>query len=120
VSYPPDAIVVRMGQMKREDVEVSVDVELEDRGIPGISACCIPGLSADDTALASGLPHPVYRFGLVGDLEERGFEVRPDPPPEGHVLVVLPLNPEGTPSDTVWEALNSAFSQPQPSPRRSG
>jgi hypothetical protein len=93
---PDDAVVVRGGQGKAEDMKKNA--EAHEKANPGeyaLSGFCVPGLGADDTARFAReqgdfyMPQPTMRAITVGALAREGFSVRKDEPPPGHVAIML-------------------------------
>lgn len=114
---PDDAVVVRGGLMKRERTMANARASFEEVGAYGLSVWSVPDLDADGIvrlARSHGreyLPHGQVRASTVGEL--RPYTLHIDEP-EGHYLLQLPTPP----AEADWDALERAFADPQPTPRK--
>jgi hypothetical protein len=103
--------------MKRERTMANARASYEELGVFGLSVWSAPDLDVEGIAqLARShgpeyLPHSQARASTVGQLKPYTLHVDE---PEGHYLLKLPT----VPADADWDALEQAFSDPQPIPRK--
>ena len=109
---PDDAVVIRFGLSAPETLRKSALEHHDERGDFAISAFSLPGARAEDLARLGALPHPRIRETTVGRLREAGYDVIPDPPPEGHALIMLPR----LPTHDDWGAVCDTFASPTLNP----
>lgn len=116
--------MVRGGIMDREQTVEKAASALPIWGTNGLSVWAVADLSADDIVrLARSyddpaadppkryMPNPQMRVSTVGQLQARGFALRPDSP-FGHYLLAIPApTAEGD-----WDALQEEFGPAEPSP----
>lgn len=114
---PADAVVIRGGRMKAEDLKDAAEAywaRYEGKRGYALTVWCWPGHTAEQTAEAVGaerLPHPVIRKCTAGKLRELGY---PPEPSFGEYHYSLRLPDPPTPQD--WINLRRAFDPPQPNP----
>jgi hypothetical protein len=85
-----------------------------DDGLEGewaISVFSADGLSAAEICVCAEIPHPKVRLSSVGALRQLGFDVVPTD--DLHADLKLPRDPD----EEMWNALRSAFSEPERNPR---
>jgi len=113
---PDEAIVIRGGTMKPEDLMAACDLYLADFPVSasaGISVYAAAGESAE--SLAENVPHAQFRASTAGAIRAIGFEIeQTDDPPHHDLLIPLPITPGKI------EQVRAQFGPPQrnPHPRR--
>jgi hypothetical protein len=111
-NLPADAIVVRYGEMKEEDLTRSVYGEYDDSGRWGVSVLSRPNLTALELIEQKPLKHASFRVSTVGEVSQLGLFVWPDDADPPHALILYPAEP--TSED--WDRLRAVFSGNQPNP----
>jgi hypothetical protein len=101
--------------MPYESLEDNAIATFRKSGYYGVSAFSLPGLTADEIAVAVGtrwLPHGQLRKSSVLRLRAAGFdELIPVPPPDGHIDIKVEA-----PTESVLSMLALLFDSPQPNP----
>lgn len=112
---PDDAIVVRGGLMKPEDIPG--DADEGEEGVWGISVQSAPGMSPKDLAREGGIRHGKIRVSTVGRIRAlgTGFDVIPTVGPGRHATATIPSRPV---SEADAQSLENAFDQPIPNTAR--
>ena len=100
---PDDAIVVRGGEMKTENLEMTAGTNFDEFGEYAISVSSELGLTARQIH-ETYIVHRKARVSRAGRLRSSGYELKPTHGP-GHYDLVLP-NP---PSPEDWDKLREAF-----------
>lgn len=102
---PAESVVVRYGEMKDQDLTVSVWSEYDDTGRWGLSVLCRPKLTALQLINLGPLKHRVFRVSTVGAISEIGPDVLPDNDDPPHAWIMYQVEP--TPKD--WGNLRAVF-----------
>src|SRR6266852_3294218 len=108
---PDDAILVRGGTMKREDMAISAEAHYEKHGVYALTVWCAPRRTAGEIACKVGtewLPWGKIRSAPVQRVRALGYGVVFRGKPM-HVDLILP----SPPSATDWDALDGAFDPPE-------
>jgi hypothetical protein len=111
---PNDAFVVRGGESKARDMEVSAEKHHEAHGEYALSGWSVPNASPEEIAHHAReagdhyLPHGKIRAARAGDLRAAGYEVEGT----GYVSIKLP----SPPTEADWQKLNEIFDDPIPNP----
>jgi hypothetical protein len=90
---PDEAVVMRFGVSSPDTLRKSALEHHDERGDFAISAFSLAEACAEDLARLGALPHRRIRETTVGRLRDAGYDVVPDPPPQGHALIMLPRLP---------------------------
>jgi len=102
---PDEAIVVRYGEMKDQDLTVSVWAEHDDNGRWGLSVLCQANLTALQLVNMKPLRHRIFRVSTVGAVKGIGLDVLPDDEDAPHAWVLYLEEP--SPQD--WDNLRAVF-----------
>jgi len=84
---PDEAIVVRYGEMRDQDLTVSVWAEHDDSGRWGLSVLCQANLTALQLVNMKPLRHRIFRVSTVGAVKGIGLDVLPDDEDAPHAWV---------------------------------
>ena len=109
---PDAAVVIRFGLSAPDTLRKTALAHHDERGDFAISAVSLPDADAEALAHLGALLHPRIRETTVGRIRAAGYDVVPDPPPEGHALIMLPQ----LPTDTDWTTISDVFDPPQANP----
>ena len=109
---PAEAVVVRYGEMKDQDLTVSAWGEHDDSGRWGVSVLCLANLVALDLINMRPLKHRFFRVSTVGSIQALGLNVQPDEQDPPHALIIYQDEP--TPQD--WDNLRAVFGGLEPNP----
>jgi hypothetical protein len=123
---PPNAVVVRGGQMEPVTTVKALRKERRERGRYALSVYSIHGLDAHRIALRVGtpdLPHPEMRESTAGRIREAGYEIalsQEEGYAEGHCDLVVPWESSEDASEE-WllnhsERLLELFDKKSPNP----
>jgi hypothetical protein len=109
---PDEAVVIRFGLSAPETLRKTALAHHDERGDFAISAFSLPDADAETLAHLGALAHPRIRETTVGRIRAVGYDVVPDPPPDGHALIMLPR----LPTDTDWTTVADTFDPPRQNP----
>ena len=113
---PPDAAVVRGGEMKRKHLARAAqryNLLTGNRGEYAISVWCLPGRSGSYIAAysteAAGLSYTSFRESTLGQIREAGYKMTQTGRP-GHYTLRLP----SPPTEADWQKIEDIFDDPKP------
>jgi hypothetical protein len=117
---PDDAVVIRGGVIKLENLGSAFETCFREEGVYDISVCASAELDAVSLARAvrasdpecKRIPHSRIQKSTVGAIRAAGADVLLTPPPEHHYSVRF----EAAPTDKQLADLVAAFDEPQPNP----
>jgi hypothetical protein len=117
---PDEAIVIRGGVIKMENIGSAFEICFREEGVYEISVCASRELDAISLARwvrerdpdCKRIPHSRIQQSTVGAIRAAGADVLLTEPPPGHYSIRF----QAAPTDKQLVALVAAFDEPQPNP----